>query len=243
MTDDVPAQITLYPPTTDIETSHWGFLAPTLWHAGLIWRDYEQVVFDLPQIKLRIWCTFTDRHAFESWPAHHAVREGCREILATSFDVVETITPFARHDPRCRCDESTSLILTGHGFGNRKSVLTCCDCLGYYPNYRTQALVDTIYSRLQSWALVSGHVYQTWLLTTVLEDWALDELQLPDSELNHTGRKLAQRICERIGKPVWYFLFVPSETRTPVCPSCGAECEQPGWSQKRFTCATCRLVF
>ncbi len=243
VTDDVPAQITLYPPSTDVETSHWGALAPTLWHAGLIWHDYEMVAFDLDPIELRIWCTFTDRHAFESWRRHDLVAERCPEILASKIDVEEIVTPWARHDKQCTCDESTALGLNGHGFGNRKSVLFCCDCLGCYANYRTSDLTGDVYPQLLSWALVSGHVYDVWMLTADLEHWALNELQSANSELNSSGRELARQIGESTGKQVWYCLFVPSDARTSVCPSCHGKCDHPKWSEKRFACRECGLVY
>lgn len=227
---DVPAQITLYPPTTDVETSHWVGLAPTLWHAGLIWRDYEQVVFDLASIELRILCTFTDRHAFASWQHHAFVNARCPEVLASPIDLVEVRTPLARHDPACTCDSSSALILTGHGFGNRKFVLTCTDCLGYYPNYRVLALLETMYASLQSWSLVFGHVFDIWKQTSDLEEWALNELQAVDSELNTAGQMFAKQIRERTGRPTWYFLFVPAESRTAACPCCHDACTHPRWS-------------
>ena len=243
MTDDVPAQITLYPPCTDIETTHWGSLAPTLWHAGLIWREFEQVAFDLTPVELRIWCTFTDRHAFSSWRHNELVAKRCPELIASTIDVVETVTPWARHDKRCDCVESSAFALNGHGFGIRKSVLYCCDCLGYYPNYDTLEKAGDIYAQLQSWALIFGHVYDIWMHTADLEKWALNELQSSTSEINSSGREFARLIGDRIDKQVWYNLFVQNEARTNVCPACNRECVHAKWSQKRFLCHDCNLVY
>lgn len=243
MIDDVPAQITLYPPTTDVETGLWSLLAPTLWHSGLIWHDYEMAVFDLTPVELRIWCTFTDRHAFQSWRHDQLVAERCAEILASKIDVTETITPWSRHDSLCTCERSTGLVLNGHGFGNRKSVLFCCDCLGYYPNYRVLELLGDAYAQLQSWALVSGHVYDIWMLTANLERWALRELQSVHSELNSTGRELAEQVRVRTERQVWYFLFVEHDARTNICPSCHRICEHPKWCPKIFACHECEVVY
>ncbi|MCA9213565.1 MAG: DUF2310 family Zn-ribbon-containing protein [Planctomycetales bacterium] len=243
MTGDVPAQITLYPPSTDIEGSGWRLLAPTLWHAGLIWYHYEMVVFDLTPIELRIWCTFTDRHAFESWRQHELIIKRCEGILVSQIDVVETVTPWARHDGRCTCNESTEFVLVGHGFGNNKSVLYCCDCLGYIPNYHTSELVGNTYGKMQSWALASGHVYDIWMLTDDLEDWALNELRSPKSEINSSGRLIAQLIGNHIKKPVWYLLFAHSGTRTNVCPSCGLRCGPAKWNAKKLACHACQIVY
>jgi hypothetical protein len=243
MTDDVPAQITLYPGSTDIETSHWGFLAPTLWHAGLIWRDYEMVVFDLTPIELRIWCTFTDRGAFESWRHHELVIERCAEILASKIDVFETVTPWARHDKRCDCDQTTEFVLRGHGFGNRKSVLVCCDCLGYIPNYRVLELAEDCYTQLQLWAIVYGHVYDIWMLTAGLEDWALNELQSPVSETNSSGRELALLLENQLKKRVWYDHFTHTDERGNSCPSCDRPCGPAKWSTKKLACSECQIVY
>jgi hypothetical protein len=243
MTDDVPAQITLYPPSTDIEISHWGSLAPTLWHSGLIWHDYEQVAIELPQPELRIWCTFTDRYAFQSWREHSLVIERCSELLGTHIVVVETITPWDRHDRVCNCDDSSALILMGHGFGNRKAIIFCCDCLGYYPNYRTSELLGQIAPDLQAWALVSGHVYDIWMLTADLESWALNELQSPNSNLNTSGQSFSQAINALTDKPTWYYIFVESGRRNRDCPSCRQACGHPKWSNKRFVCRECQLVY
>ncbi len=243
MTDDVPAQITLYPPSTDVETSYWGYLAPVLWHAGLIWYDYEQVVIDTAPVELRLWCTFTDRHAFDTWRKHELVMKRCPEILASRIDVIEILTPWARHDRLCRCDESSAIVLYGHGFGNRKSVLYCCDCLGYYPNYRISNLIGETEAQLRSWALVSGHVYDIWMLTSELEYWALNELQSANSELNSSGRELARHLSDRLNKPAWYFLFVQSDLRSNRCPFCNAKCQHAKWSLKTFLCDACGLAY
>lgn len=243
MTDDVPAQITIFPPSSDIETSYWGSLAPTLWHAGLIWRDYEQVAFNLNPVELRIWCTFTDREAFNAWRQHELVAKRCPEILASKIEVTETTTPWARHDERCTCEESSAFGLNGHGFGNRKSVLYCCDCLGYFPNHRTLELIGNIYGQLHSWALISGHVYDIWMLTADLENWALNELRSPTSELNSSRREFARLVRERTGKQVWYCLFVQSDAKTDVCPACNRQCTPAKWSHKRFVCYDCNLVY
>ncbi len=243
MTDDIPAQITLFPPNTDLETTHWGSLAPTLWHAGLIWHDYEQVAFDLPQPELRIWCTFTDRHAFDTWRTHERVVSHCSEILKTSIHVTEIVTPWERHDHICRCNDSTVLVLTGHGFGNRKSNILCCDCLGYYPNYRINELLGDHASRLHSWSLVYGHVYDIWMLTADLETWALNELQAPTSQINRSGLECTRLIEHQLEKPVWYNIFVESDSRIDMCPSCSTICDHPKWSKKRFVCDRCRLVY
>jgi len=243
MTDDVPAQSTLYPPNTDIETNRWGDLAPTLWHAGLIWYGYEQVAFALPQPELRIWCTFTDRHAFDTWRSHESVIARCAGILAAPFDICEIVTPYERHDHICRCDKSTALTVVGHGLGNRKANLYCCDCAGYYPNYRAAELLGDITPRLQTWALAYGHVCDIWMLISDLEEWALNELTNSTSEINKSGVACARLIEQRLSKPVWYNIFVESESRTNVCPSCATICDHPQWNAKRFACDRCRLVY
>jgi hypothetical protein len=243
MSDEVPAQITLYPPSTDVECSCWDNLAPTLWHSGLIWHDYEQVVFESKPVELRLWCTFTDRYAFNTWREHELVMTRCPEILASRIEAVEVLTPWDRHDKLCKCNESSELVLRNHGFGNRKSVLYCCDCLGYYPNYRTSELAGDIDPRMQTWALIFGHVHKIWLLTNELEAWAFNELQSPGSELNSAGRALARELTQRLGKSVWYDLFAPVDSRTNVCPSCQRECSHPEWSNKRFVCILCGLVY
>lgn len=243
MTDDVPAQITLFPPGTDLETTHWSFLAPTLWHAGLIWHEYKQVVFSLQQPELRIWCTFTDRRAYDTWQTHELVVKRYSEILTSPIQVCEMVTPWERHDRICQCDNSTALFVVGHGFGNQKSNVYCCDCLGYYPNYRINELLGDHVSKLYSWALVYGHVYDIWMLTADLEIWALNELQSADSQINISGRACAQLIEQKLEKSVWYFLFIESESRTDVCPSCLRTADHSKWSKKRFICDRCRLVY
>ncbi len=243
MSDDVPVQITLFPPTTDVETSHWGQLAPTLWHAGLIWRHYQQVAFSMLKPELRIWCTFTDHHAFNTWQQHPLVVERCGETLRSEIHIDVALTPFERHDRICRCQDSSELILRGHGFGFQGGVLWCCDCLGYYPNYRTITLLGDLAPRLQTWALTFGHVYKIWMQTSELESWASNELQSAGSTLNASGRSHAREASERTGKTVWYDHFVEQAHRTPTCPCCGKECTQPSWSATRLTCCDCRVSY
>lgn len=243
MTDDVPAQITILTPTTDVETTHWGRLAPTLWHAGLIWSRYEQVAFELPQPELRIWCTFTDRVAFDTWRSNSLVIERCSELLATPIQVTETVAPWDRHDHICVCKDSSAFILMGHGFGYRQAILFCCDCLGYYPNYRTFELVGDLLPTLHSWALIYGHVSDIWMLSGDLELWASNELQSPTSQLNKQGRKYAKQIHRLIKRPVWYYLFVESDKRTSTCPSCGINGKCPDWNRTKYACEMCSCVY
>ena len=218
-------------------------LAPTLWHAGLIWQRYEQVVFDLPRPELRIWCTFTDRHALTNWRDHRLVIERCSDLLETSILVDEVLTPWDRYDHACNCDDSSSLIFTGHGFGNDNVVLYCCDCLGYYPNHRASELVGATSARLQSWALTHSHVYDIWLLSGDLETWASNELQNPESELNTSGREHAKQIHRLTNKDVWYHHFIDNVPQIFECPSCGKGCSRPEWIERRSVCQTCQTIY
>lgn len=242
-TDDVPAQIVLHPPTADVECSVWGFLASTLYHEGLIWRDYEQIIEDHDGPKLRIWCTFTDHEAFKSWRSNATIKERFADVLSTSIEVSVIETPWAKHDKICRCGDSSSLILRGHGFGNNKAIIYCGDCAGYYPKHRVQNLAGDFSAKIESWSLVAGHVYHIWLLTAELEDWAFDELIDPAGTVNSAGLNYAHELSKHLGKPVWYYLFVPIERKNASCPKCQSVCGEAKCKGPTFQCDPCHLVY
>lgn len=242
MTDDVPVQITLYPPTTDVETTPWCSLAPTLWHAGLIWHDYRQMAFELPPPELRVWCTFTDREAFATWRDHPLVKRRCSDLLSTPIHVVEVVSPLDRHHHICACADSSNLVLMGHGFGHRQAFLFCGNCDGYFPDHRAMDLLGEMTPSVKSWALAYGHVCDIWLVTSArLEPWASNELQSLASEINSVGRDYAEKISLRTNKTVWYSLFVESDRRTDKCPACGKKSSR--WSAKRLACRECKVVY
>ena len=242
MTSDVPVQISLFPDSTDVETSHWGLLASELWHAGLIWPQYKQVVFPTSPPQLRVWCTFTDRHSFETWRTHPTIRERCAELLETRIEVVEVVTPWARHDAACECASSAALAIMGHGGGFRKAIVYCVDCVGYIPNHRLKVLADANYGALLTWGRAYGHVHSLWMLTAELEQCASRELQTFDSELNVSGRNHAARLSENTNKPVWYSHFLERDARSH-CPGCGSEPKTAPGSIKRLACPDCLLLF
>ena len=242
-TDDVPAQLVLHPPTTDVECSTWGSLAPTLYHEGLIWRDYEQTVEDRGGPKLRIWCTFTDRHAFESWRSNPTIKEQFADILTAPIEVSVIATPWAKHEDTCRCADSPDLILRGHGFGNNKAIIYCGNCAGYYPKYRVQNLFGDLAPKIESWSLIAWHIYHIWLLTAELEDWAFRELTDPDGAINSAGLQYAHQLSQCLGKTVWYYLFVPTEHVADICPKCKSKCDESQLKGPAFTCRKCCLVY
>ena len=243
MTDDIPVEIVLHPPTTDLESSIWGSLAASLYHEGLIWRDFQQTLDSGPPPFLRVCCTFTDLHAFESWRSNRAIKDAFAQVLATGIDVSIIQSPWAKHERRCTCADSSQFILRGHGFGANKAVIFCGHCQGYYPRYRVQELLGEAEPGIETWARVTGHVYQIWLLTGELEDWALNELTNPTSATNVAGLKHAHDISAQLGKPVWHYMFVSKDKVCDNCARCGARSEPSLFAGPSYVCQRCRLIY
>lgn len=243
MNTDVPAEILLEPPTTDIWCSPWGLLAGSLYQHGLIWRQYEQAIVceSLPQ--LRLTCTFTDQHAYDTWQSHPSISTEFSDVLRGRVHVSRIATPCDRHEEVCGCNNSSEFILRGHGFGHSKAVLYCVDCLGYIPRYRVQNRFGAIDAPLESWAVISSRVYDIWLATSTLEDWASTQLSDPASEINVAGLSFATKLSNTVRKPFWYYLFVPYDDVTSKCPKCGGESMRSVYSGPSFQCDACRIVY
>jgi len=218
-------------------------LAPTLYHAGLIWHNYEQIVYNTDKPELRIWCIFTDRNAFENWRSNSFVKKHCSDILSSAIDIAVTVTPMEKHENVCRCINSAGLILRGHGFGNKKASVYCGDCSGYYPGYRVKELFGDLSTQAEVWSLISGHVYDIWMLTGELEEWAVNELSEPSSDLNKSGLQYASQLGKLIKKTVWYYLFTPDEDTTENCPICKSVCNKSKWDGPKFLCKRCKIVY
>lgn len=144
------------------------------------------------------------------------------------------------HEP-CQCESPPELVLRGRGFGHNGAVVWCGACLG---PIELAPLPDLDPGELEAWAMVTAHVHGIWFHTPdVLEQWALDQLRLPDSDLNRKGRELARRIASGRDVQVWYYQFVERDRVSPRCPSCQAPAERAPWNPPQLRCPACELCF
>ena len=144
------------------------------------------------------------------------------------------------HEP-CHCDAPPELVLRGRGFGHNGAVVWCGACLG---PIELTPLPDLDPGELEAWAMVTAHVHGIWFHTPdVLETWALDQLRLPDSDLNRKGRELARRIASARDVRVWYYQFVERDRVSPRCPGCQNPAERAPWNPPQLRCSACALCF
>jgi hypothetical protein len=144
------------------------------------------------------------------------------------------------HEP-CQCESPPELVLRGRGFGHNGAVVWCGACLG---PIELAPLPDLDPGELEAWAMVTAHVHGIWFHTPdVLETWALDQLRLPDSDLNRKGRELARRIASGRDVQVWYYQFVERDRVSPRCPACQTAAERAPWNPPQLRCPACELCF
>ena len=121
------------------------------------------------------------------------------------------------NDTVCGCVTPSALIVRTGTFIPDMGGLYCPFCNSYVPPYRFPMGLA-----VNDWRRLSGNVYEIWLASGVLEDWALKELSNFDSELNRSGRDLARTTSETLGIEVYFELFT-EESSLPACPNCQRE--------------------
>lgn len=149
----------------------------------------------------------------------------------------------------CDCSELSWLVLFTNCFSG-ESPLRCGDCFGPIPLYRAPLPKSGEYLHILNWE----DDYKAWDILQLhncgeVEQFALRQMENPDSSLSRKGLAICQEITTSMAKPVYYFLFryrgenVVTE-RDRRCPACGGDwlLDESIGGLFDFRCDQCRLL-
>lgn len=191
---------------------------------------------------LYLTCIFHDNNSLLQWEKDKDIRKWWIRKLKTFLTrrpkIIKFTDVIAEVDGvhTCSCTKSSSFILYGRGI-EKYSSLICGDCMGHVPQYRTKGNIA-----IESWSRIYERIYDIWLASGILENWAFDEMRNYDSELNCLGRKLREQISNTYKAPCYYVLFTHEEDLS-VCPNCKASLTDSRWKSPNKICRRCNLAF
>lgn len=216
-------------------------LSTAMLSAGLIHeepRDLRRVPKS-PRI-LELVCTFVDGTAARTWRRHPKLRSTLAELaprLASGPRVrrYRDVIFDYDHVGTCRCAAPSWLVLDAPCLVEHGSPLVCGDCHERLPSYAIGSEVGC-----HSWAYVYARVYEIWIHSGTLEEWALGELRDRASETNKTAVRVARRTARHYGVAVLPRVF--TEGDQALCPWCGRIGVTLGW-RSLVHCRRCRIVY
>ena len=93
------------------------------------------------------------------------------------------------------------------------------------------------------WLRLHSHVYQIWLASGTLEEWAKNELEDYDSALNKDARGLLKDLRKHYGAEAYFSIHVEEPDACKTCPRCGSKGSSSPWRKPNRVCRKCRLAF
>ncbi|WPP52416.1 DUF2310 family Zn-ribbon-containing protein [Catalinimonas niigatensis] len=122
--------------------------------------------------------------------------------------------------------------------------------LGQIPLYKIPFTYKESYQNINSWEYAYEDVYGLWLIGSVGEKWAQQQMQNHDSGLSKHGIECCKQIEAVTDIPTYYFLFNyrawgRNRDRERKCPSCSREWYMEGKTFNdfyAFKCDYCRLI-
>jgi predicted nucleic acid-binding Zn ribbon protein len=153
------------------------------------------------------------------------------------------------HEEACQCVKSDFYLLITD-LVSIDSPVKCGTCFDVVPMYKLPAYYEHGYAPVLDWENNYQACDRLQIQCEVGEEWALEQMGNPNSELSVQGREICSVIEEKTSTPTYYYLHNVKETTVEeeldsVCPACKTPwlLTQPlAGGIFPFKCDNCRLV-
>lgn len=177
------------------------------------------------------------------------LRKGLLEELCGNELQFKQLGSIAEDLPVCNCTKSDFYLLTTN-YVSQCSPIKCGSCFEVIPLYKLPAYYDYGYQPVLSWETNYQSCDSLQMNCEVGEEWALEQMQDPGSELSQLGRGICSKIEEQASTPTYYYLhnyreLTVEEQIDSLCPSCNGEwlLMQPlADGMFNYRCDSCRLL-
>lgn len=140
----------------------------------------------------------------------------------------------------CGCPSAFALFTT---YLRIAPPVICIDCGGHVPLYRFADVDEnsSICSRIGIWESTYQACDTLYMDSGIGEVYGLRQMRDPRSKLSLQGMDICRSLSDRLGKPVYYFLFNPKGWK--ACPVCGSEWREGApMTRFDFLCDNCSVV-
>lgn len=207
------------------------------WHTGLT-ESGVRVVASIPE----------EDALSPEFNNQYAARELGKLAECGTTPVVSIIGRDPDEATACACIQRSSLILFTT-YLSEASPVRCGDCFHPVPLYRLPHTRDHEHLELLQWAADYRACDTLQMHCTTGERFGETQMSASNSALSRGGRRIAAKLSELTGVPVYYFLYkargVSGNTeRKRTCPDCrGAWLLPERWHEMFwFRCDACSLV-
>lgn len=166
------------------------------------------------------------------------------KLCKSKFEFKTVGKTYDSYKSPCTCKKSDFYILITN-FLTIQPPLTCGKCNNYVPLYKLPKYEDHGYRSILSWETNYISCDSLQMNCEVGENWALNQMQKPNSELSKQGLTICDRIEKLTGIPTYYYLYNYSKFKTlQNCPNC-----KNNWVLKHqihgfydYQCENCKLI-